>query len=88
MCFVRSKQRRDLNSPLIVFSFCRPQALRVLRSLVHATQIGCSYLLMGVVMTFNAGFLFAIVGGAFLGHYLFARPLSRHAAESSPQPCH
>lgn len=46
--------------------------LRFARSLLHAIQITLSYFLMVVVMTFNAGLLFAIIGGAAVGYFWFA----------------
>lgn len=48
---------------------CFSFVMRFARSLLHAVQITLSYFLMVVVMTFNAGLLFAIIGGAAVGYY-------------------
>lgn len=42
-------------------------------ALLHAFELSYSLLLMLVVMTFNAGWCAAVIGGVFLGTYLFRR---------------
>jgi len=52
----------------------RRNALHVVRAILHAVQVICSYFLMVIVMTFNAGLLLAVVCGAAVGYYLFLSP--------------
>jgi len=59
--------------PLFLCCFCDTSlALRLTKSVLHAVQVTCSYFLMVVVMTFNAGLLFAIIGGAAVGYFWLA----------------
>lgn len=45
---------------------------RVAQSLLYSVQVGCSFILMLLIMTFNVWiFLFAVTGMA-IGHFLFS----------------
>jgi hypothetical protein len=54
-----------------------PQPFRptvdLLRALLHACEVLLGYSLMLIAMTFNVGLFLAVVVGAFLGSFLFAR---------------
>jgi len=54
-----------------------PQPFRlkveVQRSVLHVVELAIGYSLMLVVMTFNVGFVLAILGGAFIGHLVLGR---------------
>lgn len=48
----------------------------------HTLRFGFAYLLMLIVMTYNAWFLVAIVGGAIVGYFLFSADLLMLAART------
>jgi len=52
----------------------------VRRALLHTLQLGISYILMLLVMTYNVSFLLVLLAGAFIGYLAFAktRRLFRH----------
>lgn len=56
---------------LIVYPFFRVR-FHILQTLLHIVQLTIGYMLMLAVMTYNAYFTLAIVGGAGLGYYCFA----------------
>ncbi|KAF2196509.1 hypothetical protein GQ43DRAFT_459093 [Delitschia confertaspora ATCC 74209] len=43
------------------------------RALLVMVLVGCAYLLMLAVMTFNVGYYISIVGGTFIGELIFGR---------------
>eukprot|EP00128_Syssomonas_multiformis_P010909 Colp12_sorted_trinity150504_noHs@34956 len=47
-------------------------SIRLIQTLLHMARLTLGYVLMLVVMTFNTGLFFAIVGGAGLGYFLFS----------------
>lgn len=46
-------------------------SLRTKHSILYALQVGYSFLLMLVFMTYNGWYMLAVVVGAGVGHYLF-----------------
>jgi len=50
-----------------------PIRLRLFKSFLHMVQLGLSYLLMLVSMTYNVGYFLSIIVGAGIGYFLFAR---------------
>jgi len=50
--------------------------MHLTQSALHVVQVGYAYILMLVVMTFNAWLFLAVVFGAGVGYLLFAK--SRH----------
>lgn len=55
-------------------------------ALLHAFELSYSLLLMLVVMTFNVGWCVAVIGGVFLGTYLFRRG-AYYCAEGAMEEC-
>jgi copper transporter 1 len=53
-----------------------PIVVRLLLSILYAVNLTTSYLLMLAVMTFNVGYVFAVIAGLALGHFIFFPPAS------------
>ena len=51
-------------------------SMHILQSVLHVVQVGISYLLMLVTMTFNVWLFLAVIFGAGVGYLIFAK--SRH----------
>jgi solute carrier family 31 (copper transporter), member 1 len=54
--------------------FSRPRLLsmyHIVQTLLHILQMGISYLLMLIAMTFNTYLFLAVILGAGFGHFLF-----------------
>lgn len=60
-----------------------PPALRSKMALLYAVQVGYSFMLMLVFMTYNGWYMLAVVAGAALGFYLWG-----DEAEARSMSCH
>lgn len=61
----------------------RSRAFKVKLSILYAFQVGFSFMLMLVFMTYNGWYMLAVALGAGLGHYLWASE-----GDSRPMSCH
>lgn len=50
-----------------------PWPMRLYKGLLHTIQLGLSYIIMLIAMTYNVGYFFSMLAGAFVGYVLFAR---------------
>jgi copper transporter 1 len=55
----------------MIIYFSRNQ--QIMRSLLYAIQVGIGFMLMLIFMTYNGFLMLAVVFGAGIGHFLFAR---------------
>lgn len=58
-------------SPFFDFSARLLNTQHILQTFLHILQMGISYLLMLIAMTFNTYLFLAIILGAGVGHFLF-----------------
>lgn len=56
---------------VLLFSARLLSSYHIIQTLLHVLQMGISYLLMLVAMTFNIYLFAAVILGAGLGHFLF-----------------
>lgn len=64
----KSKNRPSLLTPT---SSTRNTAFKVKSALLYAFQVGFSFMLMLVFMTYNGWYMIAVVVGAGVGHFLW-----------------
>lgn len=73
---------RSKNAPVAGVS-ARSKELRIKLSLLYAFQVGYSFMLMLVFMTYNGWYMLAVTIGAGLGHYFWGSE-----SESRAMSCH
>lgn len=56
---------------------------KIIGSLLYAFQVGCSFMLMLVFMTYNGWYMLSVVAGAALGFYFWG-----DSCENRPLLCH
>ena len=64
-----SSSRPD--SPELTFSVQSRKRRQLIKSLLYAIQVGISFMLMLVFMTYNVYIMAAVIFGSGLGYYLF-----------------
>lgn len=50
-----------------------PWTLRLIKAALHTLQLGLSYIIMLIAMTYNVGYFLSMLAGAFVGYIAFAR---------------
>ncbi|KAH3899316.1 related to Copper transport protein CTR2 [Saccharomycodes ludwigii] len=63
------------------------QKFKIRESLYYSVQVGYSFMLMLVFMTYNGWLMLSVVIGAFLGHYHWNCPGSNGLPNTNPNAC-
>jgi len=50
-----------------------PWKMRLVKGALHTIQLGLSYIIMLIAMTYNVGYFLSMLAGAFVGYIAFAR---------------
>ena len=75
------------NQPLVAVSSSARRRIKIYEGLGYALQVGFSFMLMLVFMTYNGWLMLAVVVGAFFGHYSWNLPPSA-ITDHSTLACH
>ena len=75
-----AKWEQNNLGPAVVTSSNNIKSLRIKRSIFYGFQVGYSFMLMLVFMTYNGWYMIAVVFGAIFGHYLWGSGLDRSLA--------
>jgi copper transporter 1 len=65
-----------------------PRSQQLGRSALYVLNVAISFFLMLVIMTYNAQLIFAVLVGAFVGHFVFHRELSLEGDSAKGMACH